>query len=381
MLGQLGARSRLARLLTGTSHNAVLAASVVSGSRRAHWKWRLTRVRPDGKLNLSLGRGRSPIVLHLPKVEDRTGGVPVARWGEIQLCWDRDGRRFSLHLSYDTSRPVLTGGKLAASDEGIINPMAVATREDDGSYHVLVVNGREGSAIKRLGNKEVGDLQEKLSKTKNGSKRPRRLTLAKKRVQGEATRQLRDFDHHIAKKVADHLAEKDVGTVVVGDVRAIAQETRKRQRASRSARQQLSQWSRGRQERYLEEKTGVPLVHLTERTTTKTCPKCHKHNRPRGRDYRCSCGFRCHRDAVGAVNILQKALYGVLSPIDPDAPVEVTYLRAVPRWSPVQRQKHSARSSAQNQPSVHEAVPGCVGDEASSLAPGLPADPVVHVAA
>ena len=35
--------------------------------------------------------------------------------GEIQLCWDRDGRRFSLHLSYDTSRPVLTGGKLAAS--------------------------------------------------------------------------------------------------------------------------------------------------------------------------------------------------------------------------------------------------------------------------
>ncbi len=115
MLGQLGARSRLARLLTGTSHNAVLAASVVSGSRRAHWKWRLTRVRPDGKLNLSLGRGRSPIGLHLPKVEDRTGEVPVARWGEIQLCWDRDGRRFSLHLSYDTSRPVLTGGKLAAS--------------------------------------------------------------------------------------------------------------------------------------------------------------------------------------------------------------------------------------------------------------------------
>ncbi|MHB8263990.1 MAG: hypothetical protein ACYDGY_09650, partial [Acidimicrobiales bacterium] len=42
----------------------------------------------------------------------------------------------------------------------------------------------------------------------------------------------------------------------------------------------------------------------------------------------------------GAINILQKALYGKYTPIRGDTEIRVTYLRAVERWSPDQRKAH-----------------------------------------
>ncbi|MHB8457247.1 MAG: hypothetical protein ACYDBS_06105, partial [Acidimicrobiales bacterium] len=80
-------------------------------------------------------------------------------------------------------------------------------------------------------------------------------------------------------------------------------------------------------------------------------------NRLSGRHYRCRvCEFTCHRDAVGAINILQKALHGQYVPIDPETHIRVTYLRAVEGWSTdhrkahrkVQSRKAVALSSAQN---------------------------------
>ena len=127
----------------------------------------------------------------------------------------------------------------------------------------------------------------------------------------------------------------------------------------RHGRQQLPQCSREVQEDYLKDKTGLDLNFLNSSGSTKTCPKCSTPNRPSGRYYRCKnsvCGFTCHRDAVGAINIFQKVVYGEYIPIRPDTKVRVTYLRAVERWSPDQRKAHRkvqcqqarALSSAQN---------------------------------
>ncbi len=170
---------------------------------------------------------------------------------------------------------------------------------------------------------------------------------------------LRDFDHQVSNKAANHVISHDTARVIVGDVRGIEKETKSKRRMGRHCRQQLSQWSRARQERYLKDKTGLDLDFLNESGSTKTCPACLTRNRPSGRYYRCKnpiCGFTCHRDAVGAINILQKALCGQYTPIGPDIKVRVTYLRAVERWSPDQREAHRkvqcrkarALSSAQN---------------------------------
>jgi putative transposase len=303
------------------------------------------RIAPDGSLALSLGRGRPRIVLPLPRVEDSATGelVDVSRWGEIHLCWDQDARQWSLHIPYETVREVAPGENVIAIDEGIINPMALATWADESTIEVTVINGREARAIKRGRNKAVGKIQKKLSKMKNGSKRHRRLVAAKKRVKARAQRQLRDFDHQVARQAANFAGSHQALRIVVGDVRGIERKTKKELRAGRHLRQQLSQWSRGTQERYLSEKAGLEILHINESGSTKTCPQCLTSNRPSGRHYRCqnpACGFTCHRDAVGATNILQKAIHGEYLPIGADTKIRVTYLRAVDRWSQDQRQAH-----------------------------------------
>ncbi len=268
--------------------------------------------------------------------------------------------------------------------------MALAAWVDDHTIYVTIINGREGQSIKRWRNKSVGVTQRKLSKAKNGSKRHRRLVAAKKRVKAKAKNQLRDFDHQVSRKAADHAISHNTTRLIVGEVRGIEKKTKQRRCANRHQRQQLSQWSRGCQERYANEKTGLKGEHVPEDYSTKTCPACLTPNRPSGRYYRCKnpdCGFTCHRDAVGAVNILQKAIYGEYIPIGPDTKVRVTYLRAVERWSADQRKAHRkvqcqkarALSSAQNR-ALSDVIQISKPKLANSFTNSLESDPLVVVA-
>jgi putative transposase len=48
---------------------------------------------------------------------------------------------------------------------------------------------------------------------------------------------------------------------------------------------------------------------VPEEYTSQICPVCGDKNHGVGRNYECkSCGFRYHRDGVGAINILQRYL-------------------------------------------------------------------------
>lgn len=327
--------------------------------------WRVNR---DGRLMLSFGRGRSPVTLPVPVVTDPLSGESISAvlWGEIQLCWDRDARRWSLHVAVPTVSPVmLDPSRVVAIDEGIINSMTLAARQVDGSFDVAVINGREARSVKRLRNKSVGQLQRKLSRTQDGSRRHRKLRLAKKKVQARSNAQLRDFNHQVARKAANFAQAHDTGRIVVGDVRGIEQRTRQRRKKNPSTRQQLSQWERGTQEQLLAHKTGVKLTHIDESYSSQTCPACLARNRPSGRRYRCRvCTFICHRDAVGAINIWLKASFGMYVPIDPNTQIRVTYLRAVRRFVPT----YKTRGSALNRAAISEAGCDAVNPGVSSAA-------------
>jgi len=232
---------------------------------------------------------------------------------------------------------------VAAVDEGIVNPMALATWADKHTIDVTIINGKESRAIKWLRNKSIAAIQRKLARTKNGSRRHRKLMAAKKKVQAAAKRRLRDADHQVSRKASNHVIAHCSGRLMYEDVDGIEQRTNKRRSAGHHQRQRLSQWSRGRHERYLDGKTGLKGEHVDEACSTKTCPACGARNRARGRDYRCAnpnCGFTCHREAVGAINILQKAIHGTYVPIGLDVTIRVTYLRAVEHWSPRQSEAH-----------------------------------------
>jgi putative transposase len=331
----------------------------------AGFGWRIT---PDDWLALSLGRGQGRILLALPLFTDHHGVVVTPdRWGEVRLCWI--GCQWELHVSYAVAHQPVHGTGDAdlvvtvAVDEGIINPMALSAPIPDGAHEVLVINGRAGRSIKRDRNKRIGQLQSKVSRCKNGSRRHRRLVAAKKKLQGKAERRLRDFDHQVTAKATgfirqvqsahqDAYPDQKVGVrLVVGDVRGIERNTEKNRRASRSTRQQLSQWGRGRQERYLRHKTGLAVEHINEAYSTQTCPMCLTRARTRGRVFVCKnseCAFRCHRDAVGSVNINTLAANdGTFVPAGPGLQIQVTYRRAIPGWAPVQQERHSRHQRMQ----------------------------------
>ncbi|EQD73482.1 transposase, IS605 OrfB family, partial [mine drainage metagenome] len=118
------------------------------------------------------------------------------------------------------------GDALSAIDEGIINSMALATWVDDKTIDVTIINGREAPAIKRQRNKAVGQLQHKISKCKNGSKKHKRLVAAKKKINSKAKLSLRDFDHQVSNKAANHVISHNTARVIVGDVRGIEKETK-----------------------------------------------------------------------------------------------------------------------------------------------------------
>ncbi|MGI5514852.1 zinc ribbon domain-containing protein [Streptomyces sp. CA-106131] len=331
----------------------------------AKFGWRIT---PEGRLALSLGRGRGRVVLPLPEVISRDGQpVSPKDWGEIRLCWDRNDRSWSLHISYTAPSKALPGraeGRpmvTVAIDEGVINPMTLAAPMPDGGMKVLVVNGRQGRSAKRYRNKVVARLTSRMSRCKNGSRKHRRLVAAKKQVEAKTERRLHDFDHQVCAKAEQFTREVHetwtehhqeisgpatvVGVrLVAGDVRGIEQNTNKKRRASRSTRQQLSQWSRGRQEDFLQYKTGLRLEHISEAHSSQTCPRCNTRTKVRGREYVCkneSCGFRCHRDAVGGVNIHTLAVNDGTFVPDPDLDIEVTYRRSQTGWSSLQRSLHA----------------------------------------
>ncbi len=312
----------------------------------AGYGWRIT---PAGRLSLSLGRADGRLLLPVPSVVDaRTGQpVPCDAWGEIELCWDRDNRRWALHISYPTewAVPVLDPAIVVGVDEGIINPMTLAVKTDDG-YAVTVINGRAARAVKHRRNTSVAKVVRAKSRCRKGSRRWKKLDRAERRAKGKATTALRNIDHQVTRKAAKFVQAAGAGTITVGDVRGIEKNTRhtERKRAGRHQRRRLSQWSRGRQERYLGEKTSVALTHVDESYSSRTCPACLTRNHPTGRNYQCrACGFTCHRDAVGAINILNRATYGSYTRIDPTTRVRVTYLRA----TPLPQHSEAALSTAQ----------------------------------
>ncbi len=323
----------------------------VSFTRNYGW-----RVTPEGKLALSYGRGRERILLPAPVFTDPLTGVvvPPGAWGEIKLCWDRQARAWYVHVAYKTQafNALPQGGLLdramvvVAVDPGIINSMTLAAPDGTGGFDVLVINGREIRSMKRFRNKKTGSLQKALARCRQGSRRHRKLTAAKKRLQAKTDRKLRNANHHVTKHAATFIRNAAIDTttgeirpvaIAMGDVRGIEQKTRTKRRASRHLRQQLSQWSRGQQDTYLVYKTGLKLDYIPEHGTTKTCPKClhRRASSPKGRTYNCTnqdCRARFHGGASGGVNIHSRATNadGEIRPGPDPNQVRVTYQRAIP---------------------------------------------------
>lgn len=280
--------------------------------------WKNTGIKKKGgRLRLALARGRVPVLVTLPA---HLRALPEGAFKEARLVYEKAQQRYQWHLvvedGAEPSEP--PGDGVAAVDLGEIHP---ATMTDGGS--AAVVTCRELRSVKQYTNKRLAELRSRQSSLQKHSRRWWRLQRRMNRFLAQQKNRVRDMEHKISRDVVNWCMEHEIGELAVGDVRDVADG----KRLNRKSQQKVSNWSHGKVRCYIGYKAAgagiVVIDDVDEAYTSQTCPACGERNKPRGRLYRCACGFTGHRDVNGAANILSRHLYGRLGNVQP--PENVKY--------------------------------------------------------
>jgi putative transposase len=279
--------------------------------RRKYYRtsiWKNTGIRlRAGALLLARARSLSPLLVPLPA---QLISLPNSAFVEARLVYDQVSGKYAWHLVVEDGAitPAAPGSATVAIDMGEIHP-AVCT---DG-ISTVVVSCKALRALRQYTQKRGSRLQSLMAAKTKGSVAWKRLKTRANRFRALQKRRIRDLEHKISREVVRYAVESKAGTVVIGDVRDIADKTDK----GHVQNQRLSTWNHGKVRGYITYKAqymGMKVVLVNESHTTKSCPTCGHLNNPKGRNYICRlCGFRGHRDAVGAANILSRQLHGKLT--------------------------------------------------------------------
>lgn len=277
-----------------------------------HWqkRWRTTiwknsgiRLK-SGSLLLARAKGLAPVRVPLPP---NLVSLSAKAFLEARLVWDRAARHYRWHLVVEAG--ALTEGapstNTAAVDLGEIHPAALTD-----SKETVIIACRALRANAQYTTKRLAELKAKQDRKKKHSRRWWRLQRRKARFLAKQKRRSRDLEHKVSRAIVEWAKERYVGTLVIGDVRDVADG----KRLNVKAQQKIGLWSHGRQRAYITykaEAAGIAVTLCPEAYTSQTCPNCLQCYKPKGRRYVCpACGFTAHRDGVGCANILSQHYTG-----------------------------------------------------------------------
>jgi len=267
----------------------------------------------QGRIRLALAREYDPIWVELPA---HLALLPVAVFRQVQLVYHIATRHNHWHITVDDGivPPPCEAQKAMAVDLGEIHPAACTNGE-----HSTIIACRELRANAQHRNKKTADLQKMIARCTTGSRRWKKLTRTRKELQAQTEAKQRDMLHKVSRAVIEEAQNMEAGTIVIGDVRDVADKTKQERRMSRENRQKISNWPHGKLRQYITYKAaavGITTELINEAYTSKTCPNpaCGHRNKPKGRNYVCAqCGYVGHRDNVGSTNILSKYKTGKLA--------------------------------------------------------------------
>ncbi|MFC8686005.1 RNA-guided endonuclease TnpB family protein [Brevibacillus porteri] len=146
-----------------------------------------------------------------------------------------------------------------------------------------------------------------MSKCRKGSKQYWKYRKAMKKLSVKFDRKINDCVHKITKCYLDYCIENQISIVYYGDLDGATRGTKQKSKGNSYIRQKLGQWNYGQIMIHLTNKLsryGIRLVKVKEYYTSTKCPICRSLNKPTKRSYECVCGYKQHRDIVGAINIL-----------------------------------------------------------------------------
>jgi putative transposase len=255
-------------------------------------QYKASAIRLKGGL-LILANGRGNLPLEIPW-----------RWKlprQVEIGWE--GMQYELRAVYKTEpKGLVRGTEVAGVDLGEVHLAAIHTGQK-----AFIVNGREVRSKNRYRNRLNAKLSARIDRMKRGSERRRRVIRSKRRQLEKINNQIRDILHKQSRRAISTLIEAGVQKVAIGDLRELRQHTDLGKRANQKIHQ--APWGKFRAYlTYKAEDVGMEVIFQDEAYTSQTCPVCGQRKKPKGRVYRCKCGFEAHRDAVGAWNIRAKYL-------------------------------------------------------------------------
>ena len=247
---------------------------------------------------LSNGRGTPSLEIPLPKSFDfsKTANIAI-----VNLVYTHG--QYELHFVYNTEKTDMSkAAGVVGVDIGEIHPIV----SHDGQ-HTAIFNGRYIRSLYRLRNKVLAAMNAKIDRCSKHSKRWWHLVRCKWKRIRKIDNQIKDALHKQTAKFVQYCQQRNIGTIVLGDLTRIREHINYGKRAN----QKLHQWAFGKVTELITYKAkafGIKVVWIDEAYTSQTCPKCGNRKKPTSRNYTCKCGFQYHRDGVGAINIRQKYL-------------------------------------------------------------------------
>ena len=231
---------------------------------------------------------------------------PAERVRAVMLLAEGGRLWLAVTATVPVHRRTFEPGRVAGVDLGIIHPYAVVTGQAG-----LLVSGRALRAESYL---HLHDQQARRSKAarraptpgQHGSRRWRHHRARERRAEARHRRRIHQAQHEAAKQVVAFAIQHQVGTLLIGDPKGIAN-----QNAGKLQNLRRRQWRRTHLVQALRDKAeraSIVVRLVDERGTSSTCPACRQPvPKPNGRRFACPhCQFQGHRDLVGAYNIAAK---------------------------------------------------------------------------
>ena len=219
----------------------------------------------------------------------------------------------------------IESGNVSAIDLGEIHTIT--------SFDILgnsqIITGRRLRSFQRFRNKELGQLNRKLSRCSKGSRNYKKYRKAIRKLTSKTNIKITNELHKTSKLYKDYCLTNKIKIVIVGDLNNFNINLKNKIR-KKGTKQKLVQWNHGQLITMLTYKLArhdIKVVEMSEAYTSQTCPCCSNKYKPKSRNYICKCGFTMHRDLVGAYNILSKHLNdGIIKPLDIEVK-PIKYLR------------------------------------------------------
>jgi IS605 OrfB family transposase len=134
-----------------------------------------------------------------------------------------------------------------------------------------------------------------------------------KRTKNKESRWMKDVNHKISCKIVNSAHKEGVATIRVESLEGIREGTTRTSRGASARKNNRSQnsWTFYQLTQFIIYKAarlGIKVEMVDPAHTSQECPACKHRNKADDRAYECSkCGWKGHRDIVGAINISRRA--------------------------------------------------------------------------